>query len=99
VVHQPVEHAEFLPAVAEWQLISSDTTPPSESDCFAGGIRCFTPTAMRAAYNYPPLFTAGYDGKGITIAIIDSFGSPTIASDLHVFDTAFGLQPMCGRRE
>jgi subtilase family serine protease len=56
------------------------------------GVRCFTPAAMRAAYNYP----AGYDGKGITIAIIDSFGSPTIASDLHIFDTAFGLQPMCG---
>jgi subtilase family serine protease len=51
---------------------------------------------MRAAYNYPPLFAKGYDGKGRTIAIIDSFGSPTIASDLHVFNTAFGLQPMCG---
>jgi subtilase family serine protease len=51
---------------------------------------------MRAAYNYPPLFAKGYDGRGRTIAIIDSFGSPTIASDLHVFNTAFGLQPMCG---
>jgi hypothetical protein len=26
----------------------------------------------------------------------DSFGSPSIADDLHVFDTAFELQPMCG---
>jgi subtilase family serine protease len=95
-VHQRVEHAVFVPAVAEWQLISSDTPPPSNSDCFAMGVRCFTPTAMRAAYNYPPLFAAGYDGTGRTIAIIDSFGSPTIASDLHVFNTAFGLQHMCG---
>jgi subtilase family serine protease len=51
---------------------------------------------MTAGYNFGPLYTAGYTGKGKTIAIIDSFGSPTIASDLHVFDTAFGLQPMCG---
>jgi subtilase family serine protease len=51
---------------------------------------------MTAAYNYPPLYTQGFNGKGKTIAIIDSFGSPTIASDLHVFNTAFGLQSMCG---
>ncbi len=89
-------HPVFSPAVSEWQLISGGTTPPPESACFALGVRCFTPAAMRAAYNYPPLLAQGFDGKGKTIAIIDSFGSPTIASDLHVFDTAFALQPMCG---
>ncbi len=91
-----VGHPVFSPAVSEWQLISGGTTPPPESACFALGVRCFTPAAMRAAYNYPPLLAQGFDGKGKTIAIIDSFGSPTIASDLHVFDTAFALQPMCG---
>ncbi len=89
-------HPVFSPTVSEWQLISGGTTPPPESACFALGVRCFTPAAMRAAYNYPPLLAQGFDGKGKTIAIIDSFGSPTIASDLHVFDSAFGLQPMCG---
>ena len=89
-------HAVFVPAVADWQLISNSTTPPPESACFAAGVRCFTPQAMNAAYNYGPLFAQGFNGKGKTIAVIDSFGSPTIASDLHVFDTAFGLQPMCG---
>jgi subtilase family serine protease len=51
---------------------------------------------MTAGYNFGPLYSAGFTGKGKTIAIIDSFGSPTIADDLHVFDTAFGLQSMCG---
>src|SRR5258708_31626285 len=89
-------HSVFSPAVADWHLISSGPAPPPESACFALGARCFTPAAMRAAYNYPPLPALGFNGKGKTIAIIDSFGSPTIASDLHVFDSAFGLQPMCG---
>src|SRR6266849_3947288 len=89
-------HLAFAPAVAEWHLISSDTTPPPESACFALGVRCFTPAAMTAAYNYPQLYAQGFDGKGKTIAIIDSFGSTTIAGDLHVFNTAFGLQSMCG---
>ena len=32
----------------------------------------------------------------MTIAIVDAYGSDTMAHDLHVFDQAFGLQPMCG---
>jgi subtilase family serine protease len=32
----------------------------------------------------------------MTIAIVDSYGSDTMAHDLHVFDEAFGLKPMCG---
>src|SRR5439155_407331 len=35
-------------------------------------------------------------GQGITIGIVDSFGSDTMAHDLHVFNNAFGLQLMCG---
>lgn len=88
--------AVFVPAVTEVQLISNTTPPPPESACLARGIRCFTPQSMTAGYNFGPLYASGLTGKGKTIAIIDSFGSPSIADDLHVFDTAFGLQPMCG---
>jgi len=88
--------AVFVPAVREVQLISNTTSPPPVSDCIAAGIRCFTPQSMTAGYNFGPLYAAGLTGKGKTIAIIDSFGSPTIADDLHVFDAGFGLQPMCG---
>ena len=38
-----------------------------------------------------PLLSAGYDGKGQTIVIIESFGSPTIKADLKAFDAAFNL--------
>jgi subtilase family serine protease len=51
---------------------------------------------MQNSYNLGPLYAQGDNGAGHTIAIIDSFGSLTIAHDLHVFDQAFGLQPMCG---
>jgi len=33
---------------------------------------------------------------GVTIAIVDSWGSDTIRHDLHVYDQAFGLPAMCG---
>jgi subtilase family serine protease len=46
---------------------------------------------MRNAYGLGPLLQDGYDGAGQTIIIIDSFGSPTLASDLATFDAGYGL--------
>jgi subtilase family serine protease len=88
--------ALFQPAVAEWQFLKSSATPPSEAACYAAGIRCFTPVAMQNSYNVGPLYAAGLTGRGKTIAVIDSFGSATIANDLNVFSTAFNLPHLCG---
>jgi subtilase family serine protease len=38
-----------------------------------------------------PLLDSGFTGKGQSIVIIDSFGSPTIRHDLQVFDQGYGL--------
>ena len=87
------------PAVSDFAFISASETPPTQAQCFSATPvhrRCFTPQTIRAAYNLGPLYAAGKDGRGVTIAIVDSFGSDTIAHDLHVFNRAFGLQPMCG---
>jgi subtilase family serine protease len=85
-----------IPAVADYQYLSGSTTPPAETDCTSVGRRCFTPTSMQASYDLPPLYTAGDQGQGMTIAIIDSFGNPNIASDLGNFNTQMGLPHMCG---
>jgi subtilase family serine protease len=82
------------PTVTDFQFIKSTT--PTEADCEAVTRTCFTPQALQSAYNVGPLYANGWDGRGITIAIVDSYGSDTMAHDLHVFDQAFGLQPMCG---
>jgi subtilase family serine protease len=85
-----------LPAATDWQFITSSTTPPSEAACNAVGRRCFNPAAIANSYNYASLHAAGNQGQGITIAIVDAFGSNTVAGDLKVFDNAFGLPHMCG---
>src|SRR5882672_4431762 len=84
------------PMFSDVQLVSTDTTPPTEAQCELVGRRCFTPQTVRAAYNIEPLYEAGLDGAGQTIAIVDSYGSDTIAHDLHVYNQAFGLPAMCG---
>ena len=54
-------------------------------------ISCYAPGQIRQAYNLWPLYRKGITGKGQTIVIVDSFGSPTIKKDLAVFDTTFNL--------
>ncbi|TMC00270.1 MAG: protease [Chloroflexi bacterium] len=76
--------------------MTASNTPPTQAQCISAGRRCFTPQTTAAAYNLGPLYAKGWNGKGVTIAIVDSYGSDTIAHDLHVYDQAFGLQPMCG---
>src|SRR5436309_14761561 len=85
-----------LPSVTDFQFIKTGTTPPTEADCEAVGRTCFTPQAIQSAYNIGPLYAQGLNGRGRTIAVVDSYGSDTIAHDLHVFNQAFGLAPMCG---
>ena len=89
-VAYPVPH----PAVSDFQFIKATT--PTEADCAAVARTCFTPQAIQSAYNVGPLYQQGFTGKGMTIAIVDSYGSDTMAHDLHVFNQAFGLNPMCG---
>jgi hypothetical protein len=86
----PVPH----PTVSDYQFIKATT--PTQADCAAVGRTCFAPQAIQSAYNVGPLYQQGWNGKGITIAIVDSYGSDTMAHDLHVFNQAFNLQPMCG---
>ena len=52
------------------------------------GIACYDAAQFEQAYGLNPLYHAGLDGAGKTIVIVDSFGSPTIASDLATFDQA-----------
>jgi subtilase family serine protease len=84
------------PTIGEYQFLASGVTPPNEANCFSVGRRCFTPTSMQNSYNLGPLYAAGHTGQGMTIAIIDSFGNPNMASDLQVFNDQMGLPHMCG---
>src|SRR5215813_418358 len=84
------------PAVSDYTQLNSSETPPTNAQCMSVGRTCFGPDATRASYNLKPLYDQGLDGRGQTIAIIDSFGSDTITHDLHVYNDAFGLQHMCG---
>ena len=65
---------------------------PTTAQCLlTTGIACYSPKQLEAAYHMGPLYAAGLTGSGKTIVIVDSFGSPSIKSDLAAFDAAFHL--------
>jgi subtilase family serine protease len=66
--------------------------PPTTAECVASaGIPCYQPSQFQQAYDMNPLYNAGLTGRGKTIVLVDSYGSPTIQNDLATFDQAFNL--------
>src|SRR5690348_15438476 len=67
-------------------------SPPTTASCRKDyKVACYQPAQIQQAYHLPALYARGITGRGTTIVIVDSFGSPTIKSDLAAFDQAFGL--------
>ena len=72
--------------------LASRAQPPTQAQCVkAFTVPCYRPPQLQTAYNELPLFRRGITGKGETIVIVDSFGSPTIRKDLATFDAQFRL--------
>ena len=72
--------------------VSPDTSFPNGIPlCRSNGIGvvCYSPNFIKKAYEFPS--DAALDGRGQTIVVVDAFGSPTITSDLALFDARFGI--------
>ena len=68
------------------------SSAPTTAQCVKFiGLACYSPAQFEAAYDMGPLYADGLTGKGKTIVLVDSYGSPTIGSDLKKFDAAFHL--------
>ncbi|MGC1130235.1 MAG: S53 family peptidase [Candidatus Acidiferrales bacterium] len=51
----------------------------------------YAPSELQTAYKLKGLYSAGLTGAGQTIAIVDAYGSPTIAQDAELFSQVYGL--------
>jgi len=72
------------PLVSSLPAVAAATGNPC---LFEPDVACRTPQELQQAYDFP----ASLDGTGQTITIYDAYGSPTIESDLEVFDAYYGI--------
>ncbi len=72
-------------------VVSDHTVLPHAGSTGSG----YTPAQIRAAYGFNNVSfgSTAADGRGQTIAIIDAYDDPNIASDLAAFDSGFGIAP------
>ena len=93
VVNSVVADFNYRPSLQYVNLGPLGTTLPNGlplcKSASLGNIVCYSPKFIKKAYNYPS--TASLDGSDQTIVIVDAFGSPTITSDLALFDAVFGI--------
>ncbi len=90
--YQPHADAVARPLLTQPRSAHAATQPRPTSQCLTVyGIHCYSPAQLENAYDLAPLQARGVAGAGQTIAIVDSFGSPTIVQDLHQFDQTFGV--------
>jgi subtilase family serine protease len=74
------------------QVGRASKSPPTTAECEAQfSVACYEPPQVQQAYGLPALYARGVTGKGATIVIVDSFGSPTIKNDLTTYDGQFGI--------
>ncbi len=57
---------------------------------------CYDPYQMRHAYSIDKLISAGFDGNGKTIVIVDAYQSPNIVQQLNTWNTFYGLPGLNG---
>lgn len=60
------------------------------------GVTCYDPYQMRHAYNIDTLISAGLDGSGKTIVIVDAFQDPYLVGDLNDFNSFYSLPSLNG---
>lgn len=87
-----LESRTLLSATGDIFVHPNLTLSPSSATAASAG---YSPQQIAKAYGFDQIsFSNGTikgDGTGQTIAIVDAYDNPNIVSDLHTFDTAFGL--------
>ena len=83
---------DALPRPIDGRLVQAGAKPPTDAQCRAATREpCYSPQEIRRAYGVDQLLARGDQGRGQTIVIVDSYGSPTITKDLATFDAGYGL--------
>jgi subtilase family serine protease len=70
-------------------LVATLSTPADVYGASLPWLGCgYTPAQVRSAYGFDKV---SYDGKGVTVAIVDAYASPTLENDLSQYSVANGL--------
>jgi len=76
-----------------WGENVASTLPQAYGSVQPYAVRGYTPKQLEGAYGVDGAIAQGNDGRGVTVAIIDAYASPTILQDANRYATDNGLPP------
>ena len=80
------------PCSAYWGQKSAVGDVPAVPSTYAAGlpyVPCgYQPTQLRSAYGVNSVVKSGIDGRGVRVAIIDAYNSPTVLADANTYATS-----------
>jgi subtilase family serine protease len=75
------------------------TTVPKAYGAFQPYVPCgYTPAQYRGAYGTQSLVSQHVDGSGVTVAVVDAFGAPTILADANQYASTHGDAPFANHQ-
>jgi subtilase family serine protease len=86
-----------LPACSPtWGAINADPSlPPGYGTLEPIDVCGYVPSQLRTAYG---VAAAGLTGSGVTVAVVDAYGSPTMLADANRFAQSHGDAPFAGNQ-
>jgi subtilase family serine protease len=84
------------PCSAYWGEKTVQNTPTLDGTALPASPSAFAPCGyagaqLQGAYGFSSAIAGGTDGSGVTVAVIDAYASPTIASDIETYSDLHGL--------
>ncbi len=77
------------PPCSAYYAKRTDTTDPAYGDGFPGALPyapCgYVPAQLQGAYGLSSQIARGIDGKGVTVAVVDAYASPTLFKDARQY--------------
>ncbi len=97
----PAAFVNAPPCSSYWGELSTATTNGADGTVIPQAygasqpwVPCgYTPSQLLGAYGLSGL---GYDGTGVTVAVIDAYASPTIVSDVNTYSSRHGIPQFTG---
>jgi len=89
------------PCSTYWGEKTVTNTPPPDGTALPPSPSAYAPCGyagaqLQGAYGVSGAIASGNNGKGVTVAVIDAYASPTAAQDLATYSARHGLPPING---
>jgi subtilase family serine protease len=87
----PPAYRAAKPCNETWAQKIATNKPKAYGDHWPLAPCGYTPRQMQGAYGMRSSITGGIDGSGVTVAVLDAYGLPTMQSDLDTYSSKHGL--------